>query len=136
MRIEVHSTSKFQSQRSSKLVRFLTSLTVPKFATERCKEKAIYDAFGIYELEPMGLSGFRDFPFFGENPEGLMALGCCEKWSSMHVFFELIEQRCDIVRQRQHGFFMRGNNWFSLCGRGAEQSLQIGAGSQITFLAT
>src|SRR5260370_41462051 len=22
------------------------------------------------------------------------ALGCCEKWSSMHVFCELIEQRC------------------------------------------
>jgi hypothetical protein len=46
-------------------------LSVLKSSGARCKEKAIYDAFGINELEPMGLSGFRDFPSNGENAEGL-----------------------------------------------------------------
>jgi hypothetical protein len=44
---------------------------VLKSSGARCKEKAIYDAFGLNELEPVGLSGFRDFVFNGENAEGL-----------------------------------------------------------------
>jgi hypothetical protein len=32
---------------------------------------AIHNAFGINELEPMRVSGFRDFPLNGENAEAM-----------------------------------------------------------------
>jgi len=42
-------------------------MPVPKSDDEECKQKAIRNVIGAKDLVPMGVSGFRDFPFGGEN---------------------------------------------------------------------
>jgi hypothetical protein len=60
--IEVDRTNKFESHVSRKSVEFSTSLSVPESAGARCKKTAIHNEYGLNELGPIRVSGFRDFP--------------------------------------------------------------------------
>lgn len=46
-------------------------MPVSKSASAICKQEAVCNVIGTKDLEPMRVSGFRDFPFDGENAEEL-----------------------------------------------------------------